>query len=124
MDNKEKNWYYKIRRGLNFLLQRKEQRVSYKTIFWGIVWIVGGFLLWYHVVGDPFDEIALIQGAQIASGILSDQYEDEQEDDRGHVYFSDIGIYTFQTPDGREYKTHTQVPSGQLEENWKSNTSR
>jgi hypothetical protein len=85
------------------------------TILLGIVLIIGGVLFWYHIAGNPLDEIALIKRAKVATCILVDTYEDEHEDDRGHVYSSDVGIYTFCLPDGREFKTHTRAPIGQLE---------
>ncbi len=86
------------------------------TILLGMALIIGGVLFWYHIAGNPLDEIKLIQRAKVATCILVDAYDDEHEDDRGHIHLSNVGIYTFRLPDGREFKTLTRVPSGQLEE--------
>lgn len=87
-----------------------------KTILGGSLLLIGAVWFWYHAVGNPINEFALIRRAQIATGTLIDTYEDEQEDYRGHVYFSDVGVYTFNVPGGREFKTLTRVPTGQLKE--------
>lgn len=86
------------------------------TILLGMAFIIGGVLFWYHIAGNPLNEIALIQRAKVATCILVDTYEDEHENEHGHVYVSDVGIYAFRLPDGREFKTLNRVPSGQLEE--------
>jgi hypothetical protein len=88
-----------------------------KTIAWGVLWLVGACWFWWHEIGgNPLNELALIRRAQVTTGSLIDTYEHEQEDDRGHVYFSDVGVYAYRVPDGREFKTLTRVPTGQLEE--------
>lgn len=88
-----------------------------KTILWGVLWITGACWFWWHEIGgNPLNELALIRRAQVATGILVETYEDEREDYRGHVYFSDVGVYAYRVPDGREFKTSTRAPTGQLEE--------
>ncbi|MCJ7663518.1 MAG: DUF3592 domain-containing protein [Desulfobacterales bacterium] len=98
----------------------KMKRVTWdsaKTFFCGVVLIIGGCWFWYHEAGgNPLHELALIRRAQITTGSLVDTYEHEQEDYRGHVYYSDVGIYSYRLPDGREFKTSTRVPTGQLKE--------
>lgn len=87
-----------------------------KTLMWGVLALLVGCWFWYYLVGNPLHEIALIRRANIATGSLVDTHEDEQEDYRGHVYFSDVGIYAYRLPDGRELKTITRAPTGHLKE--------
>lgn len=50
---------------------------------------------------------------------IVDTIEVEHEDSRGHVTYSNIGVYSYQTPDGRKFKTTTRDPVGQLKERQK-----
>ena len=54
--------------------------------------------------------------ANIATGTLVTTHEDEQEDYRGHVYFSDRKVYAYRLPDGRQFKAITRAPTGHLNE--------
>jgi hypothetical protein len=91
--------------------------VSAKGRIAGVMWIVMvGLLVWYVRGGNSLNELALIRRAQVASGSLVDTGEYEQEDYRGHVYYSDVGVYAYRLSDGREFKTCARVPTGQLEE--------
>lgn len=92
-------------------------REAIKSILIGMALMIGAILFWYHIVGNPLDELALIQRAKVTNCILVDTEEHEEEDYRGHVYYSDVGIYNFRLPDGREFKTTTRVPTGQLDDN-------
>lgn len=87
-----------------------------KTLICGVVAILVALWFWLSLVKNPFHEFALIRRAQVAAGSLVDTFESEQEDFRGHVYFSDVGVYAYRVPDGREFKTTTRVPTGQLKE--------
>jgi hypothetical protein len=89
---------------------------SVKLLIWGVIWILGACWFWYHLVGNPLDELAIICRAQIATGTLVETNEHEEEDYRGRVYFSDVGVYTCLLRDGREFKATTRVPTGQLKE--------
>jgi len=89
-------------------------REPIKTIIWGAVLIILALLFWYHIVGDPLDEFALIQKAKLATGILVDSYEVDTGDERGNVY--DVGVYKFSLPDGRKFKAFTKNSIGELEE--------
>jgi len=80
----------------------------------GILLIVGMCWFWYSLVGNPFDELALIRHAATAPASLADTWEDEQSDFRDHVYISDVGIYRFQIPDGREFMARARAPIGEL----------
>jgi len=85
-------------------------RESTKTIIHGILIFIGGILFWYHTVGNVFDELSLIQNAKITTGTLESTYEEENEDDRGKVHISEVGVYSFHIPDGRKFYTRTYNP--------------
>jgi hypothetical protein len=85
-----------------------------KTLICGVLLILGACWFWYSLCGNPLDEFALIRRAQIVPGALLETHEDEQEDYRGDVYFSDVGVYAYRLPDGREFKTITKAPTGHL----------
>ena len=82
----------------------------------GVLWILGGCWFWCYLAGNPLDELALIRRAQVATGSLVETHEHEEEDDRGHVYLSDVGDYAFRVPDGSDFKASTRVPTGDLKE--------
>ena len=100
--------------GVVMIRARTKVYESAKTIGWGIALFIGACWFWYSLTGNPLDELALIRRAKVAPVFLVDTLEREREDDRGHVYFSDVGVYTFRLPDGREFKASTRVPSGEL----------
>lgn len=85
-----------------------------KTILWSVLYILGACWFWYYLCGNPFDEFALITDSQIATGTLASVHEDEQEDSRGRVSISDVGIYVFRVPSGREFRTKVKSKSGFL----------
>lgn len=89
---------------------------SAKTLMWGVLSFLVGCWFWHYLVGNPLHEIALIRRANIAPGFLVATHEDEQEDYRGHAYVSDVGVYAYRLPDGREFKTITRAPTGHLKE--------
>ena len=80
----------------------------------GVLMILAACWFWFWLVKNPFDELALIRRAQVASGSLVDTLEDEAEDSRGKVRSVDIGVYAYRLPDGREFKTTKRVPAGEL----------
>lgn len=92
----------------------EKYREPIKTIIWSVVVIIFALLFWYHIVGDPIDEFALIQNSKLATGILIDSYEVDTGDERGTVY--DVGVYKFSLPDGRKFKAYTKNSLGELEE--------
>ncbi len=85
---------------------------SIKTLVYRVLWIAGAIGLTHHIGGNPLDEFALIRRAHVAVGSLLETIEDEQGDHRGRVYFSYVGVYTFRTPAGQQFKASTRVPSG------------
>jgi tetratricopeptide (TPR) repeat protein len=86
---------------------------SLKTVLLGVVCVALAVCFWYSIVGNPIDELALIQRAQVATCVLKDKYEEEVEDER-RIYLLNVGIYAFQTPDGREFQASTREPTGEL----------
>jgi hypothetical protein len=105
--NREKGTRMERRAGVRYLA---------KTLIWGVLLVLGACWFWYSLIGNPIDELALIRRAQIAPGSLVETREHEAEDDRGHVYSSDVGVYSFRVPDGREFNTMTGAPTGELQE--------
>lgn len=89
-------------------------REPFKTLACGILYILGALWFMYMMLGGPLNELALIRQGEITVGSLVATYEDEQEDSRGQVHFSDIGVYAFSVPDGRKFQATSRVPTGQL----------
>jgi hypothetical protein len=87
---------------------------SIKTLLWGILWIAVALSFMHHIAENPLDELTLIRQAHVAIGSLDETFEHEQKDERGRGYLSDVGVYTFRTPDGRQFNASTRVPTGQL----------
>lgn len=84
-------------------------------IAWGVLIIVGACVFVWHLAGNPLHDLALIRRAQVTIGTLTESQEVEHDTDRG-VYYSDVGLYTYRIPDGREFQVVNEVPSGQLKE--------
>lgn len=78
-----------------------------KTVVSGTLLMVGAFFLWFHIAGNIYYELLLIQSSKVASGFLISSYEDEHEDERGNISISEVGVYAFTTPDGLKYNTKT-----------------
>jgi hypothetical protein len=66
--------------------------------------------------GNPFHELALIRNSQITNGYLVDSFEIETAGSNDRIGVCDRGVYAYRLPDGREFKTFTDVPTGQLKE--------
>jgi len=47
-----------------------------KSVFWGLVFIAGGFWFWLYLVGNPINELALINRGVTAKGVITDVRED------------------------------------------------
>jgi hypothetical protein len=84
--------------------------------YFGIFYIFLAWLFWKQLQQNPFDELALLRGAKIAEGSLSETFERDDEDEKGNVSISDIGIYVFSGSNGTQYKAFTIVPTGKLAE--------
>jgi len=90
-------------------------RSEFKTFLWGI--LVISFPIWvgFHTIDNPLNELGLILHSQIANGVLEETYEDEQVDERDRVFYFDIGIYHFNTPDGKTFKAVNKASTGELD---------
>ncbi len=84
-----------------------------KTLLLGVALLLGGLWFWSEAIGNPLSDLALLQRGQQAVGKLVDSAENEAEDHRGNVYFSDVGVYSFQV-NGEEFMATTTVPTGSL----------
>lgn len=84
-----------------------------KTLLFGLVFLLVGFWFWHGTVGNPLADYALLQRGQQALGKLVETQDHEEEDHRGNIYFSDVGIYAFQW-NGQEFLAHTRAPTGSL----------
>jgi hypothetical protein len=86
-----------------------------KNLFPGILWVAIALLFWFHVIGNPINEILLItQKTQTTTGILVDTIEHDSESDEGKVTVWDEGIYSFSVPGKGDFKTQTEAPLGEL----------
>lgn len=86
-------------------------------LMWGLLLVLGGCCFWYSLVGNPLHELALIRRARTATGSLVETHEEEVETEYPrHIAWVDVGVYTYCLPDGREFKTCTRAPPGELEE--------
>src|SRR6478609_2067207 len=87
---------------------------SWRPLSWGIVAVFVGVAFWWSLIKNPFHEYTLIRASELAKGVLVETHEDEREDYRGHVYFSDVGVYSFHNQSGLEFKTTYRAPTGEL----------
>ena len=78
---------------------------------WGL-WCLFAVGLVYHICGNPLDELALIRRAKVATGVLDDTFEIEEEDSRGSVHAGTAGVYIVRLADGREFKTVDRIWHG------------
>lgn len=95
-------------------MAQNNQTEPEKTLIWGVIYILVAWWLCFSSIDNPFHELALIRRAHIVEGYLVDTHEDERADYRDNVYSSDIGVYKYQLPDGREFKTISKRPTGKL----------
>lgn len=91
---------------------------SLKTILWGVFWITGACWFLYHLLGNPLDELALIQRGQTVKGYIVDIQESERHDNGGVDYYY---TYTYRLPTGREITQETEHgPQDLREDIWDS----
>ena len=93
-----------------------EYRESIKTIFWGVALVAGACGFWYYLVGNPLNELALIQRARIVPGFIIDTWEDVKDDDQGRAHWYHGATYTYRLPDGREFTQSTRDSPGRLKD--------
>lgn len=75
-----------------------------KTIFLGILLITIAFAYWWHILGNPIDELNLIFKAKTTEGVIYDAWEDFSDGDEGggkwiHSYF-----YEYKISEGKKFK--------------------
>lgn len=78
-------------------------RESAKTIFWGLLLIIGAFMFWFYLVGNPIDELYLILNAKTASGFITNTWEDVEDGDDGRTHWNNEISYKFTLPNGTVY---------------------
>ena len=92
-------------------------RESVRTILWGVAWVAGVCLLSYALLGNPLDELALIQRARTVPGWMIDTWEYcDGESDAGEALWYHGATYTYRLPDGREFTQTTGVRPGRLKD--------
>jgi hypothetical protein len=87
---------------------------KFKDIFVGLLFMAGGFLFWYAMVGNPFNDLALIRRGVTTAGIITALHEDIGDDSEGRAVFFHSASYAFQLPDRRTIKARTRDYSGRL----------
>lgn len=80
---------------------------SVKYIIGGLIAVIVGIALWYHGLGNPLDDLALVRHAQIAHGQIIDIVEDAESGDYGDDRTTTMAIYSFHTADGQDITAHT-----------------
>ena len=93
---------------------------SVKTIFWGILLILGACWFWHHLCGNPFAELALIRHGRVTSGFIVDAWEVVTEGDTGQTIWSHGATYTYTLPDGRTFTQRTRDASGRLRDEFQN----
>ena len=75
-----------------------------KSVFWGLLFLAGGFWFWLYTVGNPISELALIRRGVTTQGFIS-SFRTKVED-AGPSKMADFryATYTFQLPDGRTFR--------------------
>jgi hypothetical protein len=91
-----------------------EYRAAIMKTLLGVVVFVGGCWFWYYLVGNPLQELALIQRAQIAPGFIVETWEVVGDDDMGRAHWLHGAKYTYRLPDGREFTQTTKESPGRL----------
>ncbi|MBW8366640.1 MAG: hypothetical protein K0M70_02125 [Arenimonas sp.] len=86
-----------------------------KSFFIGIALLLAGFMFWEWSTGDILNDLLLVREKSTIVGELVRTIEDEQEDSRGRVIFSDIGVYRFRVGE-KMFQSITRKPTGTLPE--------
>ena len=81
--------------------------------------VVVAWLFWYFFVGNPFDELALIQRGRTVSGFIVDTWENAESGDSGGTQWFHAVIYKYRLPDGREFTRRTKERSGRLKDEFR-----
>jgi hypothetical protein len=84
------------------------------SVFLGLVFIAGGFWFWLYLVGNPINELALINRGVTAKGVIKDVREGYEDCDScpGRKYLTYNASYTFQLPNGQTIEAETKDSNG------------
>lgn len=93
---------------------KKELKDAAVSAFWSTALIVGAMWFWHYLVGNPFDEFALISRGHTTDGLIVDTWEDAESGDEGGTHWFHGAIYTYRLPDGREFTQRTKNKRGHL----------
>lgn len=93
---------------------RKEHSGPLKTMICGVLFVLGGCWFWYHLVGNPLDELALIRRGQTVPGSIIEAWEDAEDGSAGGTKWYHRAVYEYRMPGGLEYKQHTKDLPGRL----------
>jgi hypothetical protein len=93
---------------------------SLKTIGVGLVFVCLAFLFLYSLIGNPFDELALLMRGQVVPGFIVATWEDVGDNDHGGAVWTHRAEYTYRLADGREFTQHTLEASGRLDDKFQN----
>ncbi|MEQ8789891.1 MAG: DUF3592 domain-containing protein [Pirellulaceae bacterium] len=93
---------------------KEELKSAGISAFWGVVFLLGAVWFWHYLVGNPFDEFALVTRGQTAPGFIVDTWEDVEYGDEGGTHWFHAAVYKYRLPDGREFTQRTKTNSGPL----------
>ncbi|MEN6426694.1 MAG: DUF3592 domain-containing protein [Phycisphaerales bacterium] len=74
-----------------------------KIAAFGVLLLLGACWFWWHEAGNPLVELALIRNGLAAPGLITDAWEDVEEDDKGGDHWFHSVVYTYRLADGREF---------------------
>jgi len=86
------------------LPQVEKGQKNWRKVVLGVAFTIGGILFWFSLVGNPLDELALIQRGKVAPGFIVDTWEEAESGDEGGTIWFSAAIYEYRLPDGRDFK--------------------
>jgi uncharacterized protein DUF3592 len=92
----------------------KELKSAASSALWSFLLLLGAFCFWHYLVGNPFDDLALIRRGHTVQGFIVDTWDEPQNGDEGGTQWLHGAIYKFRLPDGREFMQRTKDGSGRL----------
>ena len=92
----------------------KDLKSGASSTLWGIVALIVAFWFWHYLVGNPFDDLALIRRGHTVQGFIVATREDAESGDRGGTQWFHGAIYKYRLPNGQEFAQRTKDKSGRL----------
>ncbi len=92
----------------------KDLKSAASSALWGVLLLLGASWFWHSLVGNPFDDLALIRRGYTTQGFIVDTWEDAESGDEGGTQWFHGAKYKFRLPDGREFTQRTKDGSGRL----------